>query len=807
MLYEDEPTLFVNHLQIKRDFQNPNQFYYFPPAPRIHRDPTTGRPAFQLLKYARDITDNPNFSAETREQVGGAFLTMTVDIGVDEEVLADTRNKLGAYATGEVVLAPVAFHTGSVRLLALGVEGGPIGQVPAQPANVFVERVFGTTKPSLYGDNLALFGLHLNQEGATLVQDSFEHGGNLLGVIYDMTYTAIRPAIQVKAEVDYSRVYDRFEAQIGFQYAMIGVELDATLEWLREQGDIKIEITEYDPAQTSENALRREAMDLIKNEIIAKMFKPSLAIPRAATRSTNPLEQVMRLSQDLSRPPTNPSTPASGGTTLDTTPAPVTEGERGPHSMDGREAAPGSGSQAAGSGSSAGFALSFSLKFVHQDERRRATFDFRVNQAVNRVAAPQGSLALMKEQLADTPLSELIREVNLDDEFFRELRAQISVTGDFAELGIDKVVVNATYQPDPDGSIVHTDGWTFLSATDAAKSFNALIDRKHPQRLYRYKTQVFLKDAANIDAPHRVLSKESVSEQRDLVIHPANEFTPLLISIDPSLLDWTKLRHVGVKLGYTDERNAFACNQRFGFTSSANSVQKWVIYPSDPQLRTYQVQLSYQLTDGSTFTLEPLPHSDEAFLVPPAFRGNRPVRLLPAVDSEETQELSVDLLFEKGGYRYFRQELFSEGDFNARTIDIPVPDPDPRTDEYQARWALTKADFEVVSFDWQKFKTQQCVLSDGRHGVARVKLVFTRSVAQAGLTSLLVTLESIDDAGNPIDADTLLLREAEYEAATDLLTEQGKPLRYRYQLKRITGDTSTTGAFALEDQRTAFVEL
>ena len=45
---------------------------------------------------------------------------------------------------------------------------------------------------------------------------------------------------------------------------MIGAELDLTLEFLKEQGAIQIEITQYDPRARGESAAQG-AMELIKN--------------------------------------------------------------------------------------------------------------------------------------------------------------------------------------------------------------------------------------------------------------------------------------------------------------------------------------------------------------------------------------------------------------------------------------------------------------------------------------------------------------------------------------------------------------
>jgi hypothetical protein len=790
MLYLESPIFFINSLQIHRDFQNPNQFYYFPAAPRIHQDRTTGQPAFQLLKYARDVTDNPDLPPESKAEIGGGFLTMTVDIGVDEEVLEDTRKKLAAFADGEVMLAPVPFHTGAVRLVALGVDGAASGQPPEQPTNLFVEKIFGSTKPSLYGDNLALLGLHLSQEGITLVEDSFKHGGGLIGVVYDLTYTGIRPSLEVKAEVDYERVYNRLDAQIGFQYAMISAELDLTLEWLREQQAIKIEITQYDPEMTSENPLRREAMDLIKNEIIAKMLKPSLQVPAASTRSGNPLEQVARLARDLSQPP-----PSGGGGATpapQTTPAPVSEGERGPRSMQGRPANSGGAGGTVGGPSrgTPGFALSFSLKFVHQEERKKATLDFRVNQAVNRTAAPQGSLSILTDQLKEGALENLIREVNLDDPFFRELGAHIGVTGDWNELGIEKIVVNATYQPDPSGPIIHTAGWTFNSPNDPQQLFNVLLERNNPIRRYRYKVEAFLKDLAQVDSKSRKLVKEDITEQRDFIIHPANEFRPLLVTVEPSALDWAKLRQVDVILKYADPDNQFQADQLFSFRPAQVAPLKWIVYPVNPEVRWYEVGYRYYLNDANStiFRLEPVRCSEEAVMVPGPFRGQPwRIQLIPAVDAEEVQDLSVEILFEKSGYRFHQEESFSPDSLKPRWVEIPVPDPDPKKDTYQVRWSITKADWAVAEFPWKTMQSTKCLLSDGVHLVETVKLVLTRSVQQAGLTSLVVTFESANAAGEVIDSDMLVLRGPEVEVQTDLLVMQGTPLSYRYRLKKVIG--------------------
>lgn len=788
MLYLDTPIYFINGLQIHRDFQNPNQFYFFPGAPRIHRE--NGEPAFQLLKYARDVTDNPLMPPDTKEQVGGAFLVFTADIGVDEEILEDTRRQLGAFAQGEVLLAPVPFHTGAVRLLALGATSETLDEQPTQPTNLFVEKIFGTTKPSLYGDNLALFGLHLDQEGATLLEDSFRHGGGLLGVVYDLIYAGIRPALRVKAKVDFERVYNRFDAQIGFQYAMIGAELGAQLEWLRENGAIEIEITQYDTDPAAMNQLRQEAMELIKQEVLAKMFKPSLQVPQQATGSQgNLMDQVMRYARELRNPPSG-----GGGPTGQAPPPPArtTEGDEGPTVMDRRAGSQAGGSQAGGGpGGAPGFALTFSLKYIRQEERKKVDFDFRVNQAVNRNAAPQGSLKLLLEGLN---VDNYIREVNLDDPFFKELKARIGVTGDWDLLGIEKAVVNATYQPDPAGPIVHTDGWTFNQANEELKPFNVLLDKNRPVRLYKYKTQIFLKDLANIDSKTRVLEKEDTTEEREKLINPANEFQPLLVKVEAGALDWNKVARVDVKLRYEDTKNAFTADQLFSFTQSEPGPHQWVLYPVDPEQRTYKVTFGYTIKDSAGnmtyFEHGPGESSAEGIVVQSPFRGTRSVRMIPAVDREQVQEISAEVLFEKDGYRYHEELLFEEGNLSSRTVNIPVPDPNPEHDQYKARWSILYKNFDTYEVNWTDFQGPRVIIGDGVHAVESVRIELIRSPEQAGLVGILLKVESLAPDSTVVDTDKLLVRGSQTVCPFELMLKEGTPLRYRYTLTKIRPDTT-----------------
>ncbi|MCY1013629.1 hypothetical protein OV079_50500 [Nannocystis pusilla] len=384
------------------------------------------------------------------------------------------------------------------------------------------------------------------------------------------------------------------------------------------------------------------------------------------------------------------------------------------------------------------------------------------------------------------------------------------MTGDWGELGIDKVVVNATYQPNPAGPLVHTDGWTFAAPNEPARPFNVLIDRENPVRRYRYTTQVFLKDLANIESKARVLVKDDSTAQRDLVIHPANEFRPIQIALEAGPIDWNVTRQVDVVLKYDDPAHEFQAQQLFSFRQDRLAPQKWVVYPQDPELRGYEITFAYHLNDADNtyFRLAPVHSTEEAVIVPGPFRGApRRVQLIPAVKAEDVRGISAEILFEKGGYRFHRQEDFGADDLKPRWVQIPAPDPDPKSDAYQVRWSITTADWDVQEYAWRHMTTAQCLLGDGTHGVESIRLVFTRSVAEAGLTSLVVTVETLTPTGEVIDDDTLVLRGAATEAATQLLVLQASPLAYRYRLKKVIGADSQSVESTTNHARRLVVDL
>ena len=266
MLYLDT-SLELEGVTLFRDYNAPNRYYYMPRSPRLSVE--AGQPMFQLLIYRRDITDNPDFRAGDRP--GGGFLTMTVDIGVPQATLTSIKTQLASRGGGnaEIDLAPVPFERGSVRVSALGASagtapaleggGGEEGAPPAENRTPrFVEKIMGSSRPSLYGDNRCVFSIEMSHEGAQLMRASLQDGGaSQVAVIYDLEYRGLNPAYEAKITINFRQSYSYLRTRFTLNTLWFRSDIDAESERLVKEGHIKIEDVDYlglDPAKAAERA-------------------------------------------------------------------------------------------------------------------------------------------------------------------------------------------------------------------------------------------------------------------------------------------------------------------------------------------------------------------------------------------------------------------------------------------------------------------------------------------------------------------------------------------------------------------------
>jgi len=208
---------------------------------------------------------------------GGGFLMFTSALALDKATEAKIRSKLHS-EDGPPKLTAVQFDEGTVQCVSLNLQGsgGTSAAAAAEGSFNAVETILGAQKPSLIGDNNAVFGLTLSQEGATILEQALEQGTTPIGVVYDLKFTGLRPALDVKITADFERCYKQFSASLNASVYFLKVGIDAGFEKLVQDGAIKIEVTNFS-TDADKSEKEKWALDFFKEKLLADWFTPTLS--------------------------------------------------------------------------------------------------------------------------------------------------------------------------------------------------------------------------------------------------------------------------------------------------------------------------------------------------------------------------------------------------------------------------------------------------------------------------------------------------------------------------------------------------
>jgi hypothetical protein len=807
MLYLDAPIGPILGLTVFRDHADPDLFFYMNDRPRLARN--DGVPEFLFLKYRRDVSDNLSLSAEDKERLGGGFLAFTVDLSVDEETLKEVRSRLAAFAGGTVKLTPVQFRKGTVRLSitkdVAEADGAPAGT----PQGVsFFEHVYGSTKPSLIGDNRATFGVVLDNEGATIMEAALRSGISPIGVIYDLEYLGLRPAFNVKIRADYRRIYSHLELQFGVKAGVgpISAAIDIGLAWqkLKDEGAVKVEVTNF----TDDADLRRQAdtaFEWFKTELLRDFFKSALEPPSFMRQGQGgllgslqsllgPLTQVQQGS-----PVPVLGTPSNAAPTVAAIP---TSPDAGVVSLADRNRAQAAGVAPAGVGGVPGSAgaqaaggfgiqVGFSLKRYEQEELKVREFEYSMQAAVAREAAPQGLFSTMVPGLN---LSKAIKVVDLADDFFKLINAKFTLAANLTEEKIAAVSVNLEYpairpdgvQPDQVGGI------TYTPQDLTPKHFKTFLD-EHLDLRYRYKVAVHF-------GSDSVWEGDESSYETDWIVTTAKDVTvDPYVAVDRFVLDVSPARdltaanvvQVDVELVYEDPGTGFRAARTLTF-GPGDTSKLWKLRFGETGQKTYRYRITYFLLDnfrvqGDWVTSEPVTAESGSLVVHSPFGRPRSLRVVPLLGTDAIIDANLDVIYREddSGYEHRQAITLARGDSVAsRTIVVPTLSETPGS--LTVTTTVVRADGSTFQGQPITVPPEQAVvtLSDGP---GHTHLVLVRlppaDLAAAGLIAVRVRLTGPGD--NP-DRDEALFRAGGPTEKEVAIVSASPDQSYRYEVEGYT---------------------
>lgn len=198
----------------------------------------------------------------------------------------------------DIIITPVQFNEGDVRLIILGNDGKDDGQ------NAKI-RVVGSHKPSLYDKENAVFSVKLGAIEAEIIHkllknkltgenNSDASKSSQLAVMYDLTYKGVEPAHNVEITVNFKAVDEyknhkfKFDSDFNFSdkdnkedgdgyniKVIADADVDVMLRELTNNGSIIIKQTNYKDGEDSILGPNDPTgMELVKRLLSAELFTP-----------------------------------------------------------------------------------------------------------------------------------------------------------------------------------------------------------------------------------------------------------------------------------------------------------------------------------------------------------------------------------------------------------------------------------------------------------------------------------------------------------------------------------------------------
>lgn len=307
MLSTEHPIQ-INGFTLFRDLNDTRRYYYLPKSEVLLSE---GGKKFDFVAYHDfNTAEGKKNPTGENENLKGGYLTLEVELkNPDNDTLNNFKEELkkiseditGEDITGEdIIITPVQFNEGEVRLIILGNDGKDDGQ------NAKI-RVVGSHKPSLYDKENAVFSVKLGAIEAEIIHKllkgenvSDAKNSSQLAVMYDLTYKGVEPAHNVEITVNFNAVDEynnhKFKFDSEFNYSnkdnktdsdqkedgdgynikvIADADVDVMLRELTNNGSIIIKQTNYKDGEDSILGPNDPTgMELVKRLLSAELFTP-----------------------------------------------------------------------------------------------------------------------------------------------------------------------------------------------------------------------------------------------------------------------------------------------------------------------------------------------------------------------------------------------------------------------------------------------------------------------------------------------------------------------------------------------------
>jgi len=686
-------------IQLFPDSVDPLQWYYLPNFPHVAKM-QDGTPAIRLLVYREDLDE-----IEEGDEEAVAFLSLDVDVSWPPEVVetAAKRLKRDEDLDEEPRLTPIFYREGSVKLMLLDAVT-PDEEVEATD---FVTTILGSGSPSLYGDNRAIFQASLPKRGAAALSGALD-GVTPIGVVYSLTFAGLQPAFNVRAKVDWQKVYDHFSEQEKTDLLFYEKEIQKSIDSLRDERVIEIESTIEGVGAEAMQSEHDKVMDEVRQLIFDTFFE-------ATFEREDP----------------------TGGSTADDVVDTLTQVHKNALTL--------------------GVGYTYRRKEVKVEELRTFDLDYSVRKAALRTIYPQ---AHMHNVLTEGGVTrdQLITVVDGSDEVWKVLPFEVTAAAAWDTDGIVGITVDIEYE-DEDGSVR---SWsTHLDPEKDSDTHRAWMDRTDGNR-FRYKYEVVFADDAVPGPSPKVNSGEwREHEGTILVLHPRELYETQSIEIEAQATfpfdRWPAVhaffRYRAVPPVAEEDTDSEAESEREPFVYRADEIlsaesrvfsRHFRVNRGEEGVR--EMALVYLGATGERHETGWMPMPNQVSTVTDPQSETLAVRGLVAGDREALVNLVVDFEYvdEENGIHESGSLEWTQEDLDPKSWLVHIEDPTKR--RYRYRMTLVTNDGGFTQTGWIESDTPTLPL--GRLFVRQMTVEVQTGELADGIERVEVKLAYHDDVND-----------------------------------------------------------
>jgi hypothetical protein len=692
-----------------RDHQDADQFYFLPGNPKLAME--DGKLDFTLYKYRFDITENPASDHTHAKGAGLALFSTEIPVANLQALRDEVASQSGR---SNARLTPVVFTTASVHALIAHTDGDNL-----------ISDLVETHPAPIVSPHHAAFALALTAEGATFMEAAVKGGMSPVGVVYEIGFLALSPAVNAKVRMQYDRIYDDFSVSLGFTYYYVSAKLDLELESLIERDVIHIEIVSFTDADDEERQ-RQIVMNLVSARVKQDFFHSGLPPQQDDSAPTGPLAQLLGTSTSNSKV----------------------------------------------SSTSALFVLK--ARFDLQTELKEFNLVYDGRAAIELTHTSSGFLSTI---VKDAPPPN-IQEIDLHDPFFATLDVQLHSTIDFATFTELKAATLNLFFGD------HRASYIFSPSTVGPFRFAAALAQPG-QDQYQYDIDYDFDTNASTGAA-RLSAGPFQSQSRALVIDPMVHFRYKRTAFQFGPLDPTQVPqiHIHVRASPGEGKPDLASEE---IVLNVNDRQQiWRLHlPLTAPPFTVLARTDWEDAHGVVHTGDESEITSETVVALGPYRDLLSIQILPAADWNTVSQVVVEIRYQDDDNLIDKQFIFTSAQKGApQYLDIPLIDPSKR--QYRWQETIMLLDGTSEARDWASLDSALLVVGEKKKTTGDLQIVW---VGHPGdIFGLRIDIWATDAADNEQNVSVFLRAPSETQKNATLPLSAGGQLDYRFEVHRLSAD-------------------